>query len=125
MSDSYVLVCALLGVVLGWLPRLFHGPIPEKFDVFLLRGSIIVWAWYTARMLIGLMVGLTHRPRRWWLRGPLCGALSMLPLGFVSLGTPTCGPTCMFWNTTSGAAVGLLVGGAAWLITGRSSACEH
>src|SRR5262245_16701963 len=83
----YPVVCALLGAVLGWLPMLVHGPIPEKFNVFYLNGSLIVWAWYSARMLIGLWVGLIRWPARWWLRGPLCGALTLLPLGFISLGT--------------------------------------
>jgi len=89
----YGLVCALLGIVLGWLPKLFHGPVPQKFDVFYLHGSVIVWAWYTARMFIGTLVGITHWPRQWWIRGPMCGVLTMLPLGFVSLGVPNCGPT--------------------------------
>jgi len=121
---AYIPLCAALGVVLGWLPRLFHGPIPEKFDLYYLHGSTIVWAWYTARMLIGFMVGITHWPERWWLRGPLVGALVILPLGFISLGTPTCGPRCMIVNTGSGAGIGLLVGGVAWWITGRSRACD-
>ncbi len=123
MRLPYALVCTLLGLLLGWMPWLFHGPIPEKFNLFYLRGSIIVWAWYTARMLIGFLVGITHWPRRWWLRGPVCGALMIVPLGFVSLGVPTCGPRCMFWNTTTGATVGLLVGAAAWAITRRSVGC--
>jgi hypothetical protein len=118
----YVLVCTLLGLVLGWAPRFLHGPIPEKFDVFGLRGAVAVWAWYTARMLIGLLVGLTSRPPQWWLRGALCGALALLPLGFISLANPLCGPTCMFWNEVTGAAVGVAVGGLAFLVTGRERA---
>ncbi len=93
MRLPYPVWCALLGIVLGWLPRFFHGPIPQKFDVFYLHGSIIVWGWYTARMLIGTLVGITHTPERWWLRGPMIGALTILPLGIVSLGVPNCGPT--------------------------------
>ena len=123
MRVPYPVVCALLGLVLGWLPKLLHGPIPEKFNLYFLKGWIIVWGWYTARMTIGLLVGITHWPRRWWLRGPLCGVLMILPLGFVSLGTPTCGPVCMSLNLTTGALVGLLVGGAAWVVTGRSVGC--
>ena len=58
-----------------------HGPIPEKFNLFYLRGAVAVWSWYTARLLIGFMVGITCWPRRWYLRGPLCGFLMMLPPG--------------------------------------------
>lgn len=120
----YPAVCTLLGLALGWLPRFVHGPIPEKFDLYYLRGAVIVWGWYTARLLIGFLVGITHWPYRWWLRGPLCGMILILPLGFVSLGTPTCGPVCMCWNMTTGALVGLLVGAIAWLVTRRSAGCE-
>ena len=31
----------------------------------------------------------------------------------------------MFWNVTTGAVVGLLVGGTARAITGRSSGCDE
>jgi len=117
-APSYPLVCALLGLGLGWLPWLVHGPIPQKFDLFYLKGSMIVWAWYAARMLIGVWVGLTWWPRRWWLRGPLCGGLVMLPLGLVSLGVPTCGPLCLGVNELSGALVGLAVAGIAKALTG-------
>jgi hypothetical protein len=118
----YPLVCALIGVVLGWAPRLFHGPIPEKFDLFYISGALAVWAFYTARMLIGFWVGVSTWPEAWWLRGPLCGFLSMLPVTFFSLAVPTCGPACMGWNLTTGTLVGLAVGGVAFLITGRSRA---
>ena len=87
----YTAVCAALGLAIGWTPMLFHGPIHQKFDIFYLNGSIIVWGWYIARLWIGLLVGITAVPRQWYLRGPLCGVLAMLPLGFVSLGTPGCG----------------------------------
>jgi hypothetical protein len=88
----YPLVCALLGLALGWIPALLHGPIPQKFDVLYVRGAVAVWGWYTARLLIGVLVGVTVWPARWWLRGPLCGLVMMLPLGFVVLATPGCGP---------------------------------
>jgi hypothetical protein len=118
----YVLVCALAGLVIGWIPGFFHGPIPEKFDYFGLRGAIAVWTWYTARMLIGLMVGITSIPERWWVRGPLCGFLMILPPGIMSLATPTCGPMCMFWNEVTGTIAGLLVGGIAFVVTGKQHA---
>lgn len=51
----------------------------------------MVWAWYVARMLIGFVVGVTWWPRPWWIRGPVFGALTMLPLGITSLATPGCG----------------------------------
>lgn len=95
-----------------------HGPIPEKYNLLYIQGAVAVWGWYSARLLIGVLVGITVWPRRWWLRGPLCGLLAMFPLGFVSLATPACGAPCMFWNETTGAAIGTLVAGAAWLITG-------
>ena len=115
----YPLVCLLLGLVLGWLPYFFHGPIPEKYDVLYIRGAIAVWGWYSARMLIGFWVGVTTWPSRWWLRGPLCGFLVMFPLGWVSHATPGCGPVCQFWNETTGTLVGLAVAGLAFVLTGR------
>ena len=89
----YPLVCVALGLVLGWLPRLVHGPIAEKFDILYIQGSIAVWAYYSARLLIGVWVGLTTWPARWYLRGPLCGFLSMWPLAVMALATPGCGFT--------------------------------
>jgi hypothetical protein len=77
--------------VLGWAPKLVHGPIPEKYDLLYIKGSIAVLGWYLARCLIGFLVGITRWPERWWLRGPMIGVLTMLPLGFVSLATPGCG----------------------------------
>jgi hypothetical protein len=87
---AYRLVCALLGLGLGWLPKLVHGPIPEKFDVLYIRGAVAVWGFYAARLSIGVVVGLTTWPARWYLRGPLCGALLMLPVGLIALATPGC-----------------------------------
>lgn len=87
----YTVVCALIGAVLGWLPMFVHGPIAEKWSYFYLDGTIMVWGWVVARLSIGLLVGMTSVPRAWWLRGPICGALVMLPLGIVSLGNPMCG----------------------------------
>src|SRR5215468_2781024 len=75
----YALVCTVLGLGLAWTPMLFHGPIPAKFDVFGLRGALAVWAFYTARLLIGFWIGITRWPVQWWLRGPLCGFATMLP----------------------------------------------
>ena len=89
--SSYPAVCAVAGFFLGWLPMLFHGPIPEKFDIYYINGSVLVIGFYLARLLIGAVVGATVLPSRWYLRGPLCGALMMLPLGFVVLATPGCG----------------------------------
>jgi hypothetical protein len=119
MRLPYPLLCALLGLLLGWLPALVHGPIHQKFDVLYIRGAVAVWAWYCARLLIGTLVGITWWPPRWYLRGPLCGALMMVPLGFISLAVPSCGPWCMFWNVTTGMTVGALVAGIAWWVTGR------
>jgi hypothetical protein len=89
----YPLLCTLLGLAIGWWPRLVHGPIPYKFNVLGLQGAVAVWGWYAARLLIGFLVGVSVWPRPWWLRGPLCGALAMLPLGLVALATPGCGGT--------------------------------
>ncbi|HAC80608.1 MAG TPA: hypothetical protein DCG06_09965 [Deltaproteobacteria bacterium] len=115
----YIWTCAILGLILGWLPMLFHGPIPEKFDQFYISGSWAVWAWYLSRMSIGLLLGVTVRPRTFWLRGLVVGGLVMLPLGFVSLAVPTCGPVCMGANILTGAVEGLLIVVVAWWITGR------
>jgi hypothetical protein len=89
----YLPLCAALGLALGWLPVLIHGPIPEKFDVLYIRGSVAVWAYYSARLLVGLVVGISVWPRRWYLRGPLCGFIMLLPVAFIALATPHCGFT--------------------------------
>ena len=91
MRLSYPLLCTLLGLVVGWLPRLVHGPIPEKFDVLYIRGAIAVWGFYSARLLIGFLVGSMRWPARWFLRGPLCGVVMMLPVAVIALATPGCG----------------------------------
>jgi hypothetical protein len=116
----YPLLCALLGLALGWLPILFHGPIPEKYNIHYIRGAVAVWGWYVARAAVGTLVGITAVPPQWYLRGPLCGLFMMVPLGFVSIATPECGPPCMFWNCFTAALVGAAVGGLAYLITGRN-----
>lgn len=118
----YVAVCGVLGLALGWLPGLVHGPIPQKWNVGPVDGRYVVSAYVVARSAIGLWVGLASVPAAWWLRGPLCGALVLLPLGFVGLANPACGAPCMFWNTVTGATVGFAVGALAWSITGRSHA---
>lgn len=87
----YPLVCSLLGIGLGWLPMLSHGPIPEKWDVFYINGSVLVWAFYIDRMLIGFLVGITVWPRAWYLRGVTSAVITMAPLGFVSLANRYCG----------------------------------
>jgi hypothetical protein len=89
----YTLLCVVLGLAMGWLPKLVHGPIPEKFDYYFLNGSVIVWAFYSSRLLIGFWVGAGTWPPRWYLRGPLYGLLTMLPVTLVALGVPNCGFT--------------------------------
>ena len=95
MRIPYILLCTVLGIVLGSLPRLLdlHGPIPEKFNLYYIKGVTAVWGWYVARGTIGFLVGITRWPERWWLRGPVCGILMMAPLGFVSLAIKECGGT--------------------------------
>lgn len=88
---NYVLVCTLLGLVLGWLPWFVHGPVPEKFHAHYIRGDVAVWGFYGARLLIGFVVGVTAWPQRWYLRGPLFGFLTLLPVTFISLGMARCG----------------------------------
>ena len=119
MTRSFIAVCTLSGVVAGWLPWLVHGPIPEKLDVLYIRGSVYVWGYYVARMSIGFMVGITTWPERWYVRGPLVGFLMLLPLGIVALATPTCGARCMAVNLTSATVVGTLIGGVAYVTTGK------
>ncbi len=91
-ESSYLGLCTGLGLVLGWLPYLFHGPIPEKFNPHFIRGAIVVWAYYGARMAIGFLVGISVWPRPWYLRGPLLGVLALAPAGALSLAVPECGP---------------------------------
>lgn len=91
MDRRYLLTCTLLGLALGSLPMYFHGPIPAKFDVLYVEGSIAVWGWYIARASIGFLVGATCWPQKWFLRGPLCGFLLIFPLTWVSLAMPGCG----------------------------------
>jgi prepilin-type processing-associated H-X9-DG protein len=118
----YPLLCTLLGLVLGWVPFFLHGPIPEKFNVLYIDGSVAVWAFYSARLLIGFAVGVTVWPGRWYLRGPLMGALTLLPVGFVSWATPGCGPPCYALNMSSAVGIGTLVAGIAYAVTGRHHA---
>ncbi len=87
----YPLVCGGLGLILGWFPMLVHGPIAAKFNVLYIRGAVAVWGFYSARLLIGFLVGITCWPERWFLRGPLCGLLLMFPLTLISLAMPGCG----------------------------------
>lgn len=87
----YPLVCTALGLALGWLPVWIHGPIPAKFNLHYIQGPLAVWGFYAARLLIGFWVGITVWPRPWYLRGPLCGFLSLLPVTFIPLGMPDCG----------------------------------
>ncbi len=115
----YPLLCTLLGLAIGWLPILVHGPIPEKYNVLYIRGAVAVWGWYTARLLIGFVVGITRWPPYWYLRGPLVGFTMLFPLSLVSLATPGCGLPCMSLNLTSATAVGTTVAGLAYLLTGR------
>ena len=89
----YRLLCTTLGLVLGWGPYLLHGPIPDKFNVLYIDGSIAVWGFYTARMLSGFFIGATTWPAPWFVRGPLLGFLCMWPLSLISLATPGCGFT--------------------------------
>jgi len=89
----YRVLCTTLGLGLGWLPWLLHGPIPEKFNVLYIDGPVAVWAFYTARMSVGFFVGTSTWPRAWYLRGPLFGVLALLPVTLISLATPGCGFT--------------------------------
>lgn len=114
----YALLCTLIGVAIGWVPILLHGPIPEKYNILYIKGWIAVWGWYTARLLIGFVVGITRWPARWWIRGPLCGLLMLFPLSLVSLATPSCGAPCMGFNLTTAAAIGTIVAGVAYALTG-------
>jgi hypothetical protein len=90
---SYLALCSVLGLAAGWIPVFLHGPIVEKFNVLYIDGRIAVWGFYAARCSIGLWIGLTVLPRQWYLRGPLCGLLALLPLTIVSLAMPGCGFT--------------------------------
>lgn len=122
MSLPYPLVCALLGFVIGWLPILVHGPIAERFDLLYMNGAVAVWAFYCARLSIGVFVGISVWPRQWWVRGPLLGFALMLPVGLIALASPGCGVKCMSLNELTGAVVGTIVAGLARLITGRDHA---
>jgi hypothetical protein len=115
----YPLLCTALGFALGWLPILVHGPIPEKYNVLYIKGAVAVWGWYTARLLIGFVVGITRWPPYWYLRGPLVGFMMLFPLSLVSLATPSCGLPCMSLNLTTAAAIGTAVAGIAYLLSGR------
>ena len=90
-SLPYPLVCVLIGLAIGWTPMLVHGPIAEKWSYYYVDGGMIVWAYHAARLSIGLWVGLTAVPQTWFLRGPLCGALAMMPPALVAMANPQCG----------------------------------
>ncbi len=126
----YPIVCLLLGLVLGWAPYFLHGPIPDKLSSMIapdpnqsmwihVKGAVSVWGYYVARMSIGFFVGITVWPRQWYLRGPMCGFLLILPLGIMALGLPPCGPRCMSLNVSTGSLIGFTVAGLAYLITGK------
>jgi hypothetical protein len=119
---SYIVLCAVLGLALGWLPMLVHGPIPYKYSVLGIDGGTAVWGWYIGRLLIGLLVGITAAPARWYLRGPVCGLLLLFPLSLVSLATPGCEAACMFWNNVTAMAIGFAVAGIAFALTRRHHA---
>ena len=89
----YPLVCTLLGLLLGWLPVLLHGPIAHKFNVLYIDGATAVWAFYLSRLTVGFWVGVAVWPRAWYVRGPLFGFLALLPVSLISLATPGCGFT--------------------------------
>ena len=91
IAVPYPLLCAVAGIAIAWIPAMFHGPIPEKFAYYGISGAVAVWAFYVSRLLIGLWVGMTVWPRPWYVRGPMCGALAMIPPGFFALATPNCG----------------------------------
>jgi hypothetical protein len=115
-------VCTVLGLIAGWVPMLLHGPIPQKFDVLYIQGSVTVWGFYLARLLIGFFVGNTSWPPSWYVRGPLIGFLVMLPAGIILLGVPGCRGMCTFYNQLSATIIGFSVAGVAWLATGRDHA---
>jgi len=119
VSLPYPVVCALLGLLVAWIPAYLHGPIAEKYNVLYIQGAVAVWGWYTGRCFIGLLVGLTSWPERWWLRGPFCGFLCMFPLGLVSLATPGCGFPCMMWNQATAWTIGAFTAGVAYALTGQ------
>jgi hypothetical protein len=56
-----------------------------KFAVLHVHGQLAVWTFYSARLAIGFLVGISVWPARWWLRGPLCGLASMWPVSLVAL----------------------------------------
>ena len=82
----------------GWLAMLLLA-----VAVYMVVISIISSGWVSANknlvistavgLLIGLLVGMTTWPQAWYLRGPVCGLLMMLPVGLVALATPGCGGT--------------------------------
>lgn len=115
----YVALCTAVGLLLGWIPMFVHGPIPEKYSVLYIRGAIAVWGWYTARLLIGFMVGITSWPRPWYVRGPLIGFAMLFPLSLVSLATPGCQLPCMGANLSSATILGGLVAAIAFVMTGK------
>jgi hypothetical protein len=119
LRRHYLLVCTVLGLLVGWIPMFLHGPIPEKYDRLYITGALAVWGWYAARLSIGFWIGISHWPRPWWVRGPLVGALVLFPLTLVSLATPGCGAPCMFWNLVTATAIGVVVSGLAYRLTGR------
>ena len=114
----YTPLCTVIGLLIGWMPILVHGPIPEKYNILYIKGAIAVWGWYTARLLIGFVVGITRWPPRWYLRGPLCGFMMLFPLSLVSLATPSCGLPCMCLNLSTATTIGATVAGIAYAVTG-------
>lgn len=125
MSHRYIVLCALVGLALSWVPAYLHGPIREKWDYYYLDGSWAVWTWYLARAAVGAFVGLTVWPARWWIRGPLIGALLLLPPCMMSMANPLCGAGCVASNESSGAGLGFIVAGIAFALTRRHHAWDE
>ena len=58
------------------------------------------------------------------MRGPLVGALLLLPPCMMSLANPLCGLPCVAGNESTGAGLGLIVGGVAFALTRQHHAWD-
>ena len=115
-------VCTLLGLIAGWVPMLFHGPIPQKFDVLYIEGAVTVWGFYLARLLIGFFVGNTSWPAPWYVRGPLCRLPGDAALRDHPARRPRLPGHVHLLQPAERDDHRLLVAAGAWLLTGRNHA---
>lgn len=124
MDDAirYRVVCIATGALgasaAGWI----LGPRPELFLAHDIAGEITVWAYHASRLAVGVWVAISVWPRPWLVRGPLCGALAMVPVAWISQALPERGLGLPLGDLAAGAVLGFAVAATARCVTGLDAA---